>query len=86
MIARRAAYVDEYVEAGESAVLLEHRVLVLSPMATTILATIGEGEVDVATIAAVLEATFGAAPGGDSVAATRAALESLAEKGLVELG
>ncbi len=83
---RRRPYLDEYVEGGESAVLIDDQVFVLSPLATTILAVIGDGSVPVGEVADVLAETYGEPPDGtDLLAATTAAVESLAELGLVEM-
>ena len=78
-------YLDEYVEQGESAVLVDDQVYVLSPLATTVLAAIGDGQVEVADIAAVLGEVHGAPPGGDLVLATAEAVRTLAVQGLVEI-
>ena len=86
MKVRRRQFIDEYVEGGESAVLIGDQVFVLSELATTILAAIGDSTVDVDAVAAVLGSTFGAPPDGiDLVDATAAALESLAAQGLVQI-
>lgn len=86
MTVRRVPCVDEYVEGGESAVLSDDQVFVLSPLATTILAVIGEDAVDVTDIAVVLGESFGEPPDGTGlVVATTAAIRSLAEIGLVEM-
>jgi len=83
---RRVAWLDEYVESGESAVLVADRVFVLSELATVILEAIGSGTVEVEEVAAVLEDGFGAPPDGtDLVDATAAALSELAAQGLVEM-
>lgn len=86
MIVRRRPYLDEYVEGGESAVLIDDQVFVLSPLATTILAVIGDRSASVTEVADVLLDAYGEPPdGSDLVAATTSALESLAESGLVEM-
>ena len=83
---RRRPYLDEYVEGGESAVLIDDQVFVLSPLATTILAVIGDRDVPVGEVAEVLAETYGEPPDGtDLLAATTSAVESLAESGLVEM-
>jgi hypothetical protein len=84
MKVRRVPWLDEYVEGGESAVLIEDQVFVLSPLATTLLAAIGDSVVDVAEVAGVLGDTFGAPPdGADLVDATEVAVRELAARGLV---
>lgn len=86
MKVRRVPFLDEYVEGGESAVLVGDRVFVLSELATTILAEVGDGVVDALDLADVLLATYGAPPDGTDIArATEAALQILAEQGLVVL-
>jgi len=86
MRVRRVPFFDEYVEGGESAVLVGDRVFVLSELATTILAAIGDETVSVDGVAAVLEEAFGAPPDGtDLSAATAAAGRELAAQGLLEI-
>ncbi len=85
MKVRRAAFLDEYVEGGESAVLVEDQVFVLSELATTILAAVGDGTVDLEEVAAVLGQVFGSPPDGvDLVEATTVAVQELAARGLLE--
>ena len=85
MRVRRVPFLDEYAEGGESAVLIGDRVLVLSELATTILAAIGEEAVSVDVVAAVREEAFGAPPDGtDLSAATAAAVHELVTQGLLE--
>jgi hypothetical protein len=82
----RVPWLDEYVEGGESAVLVDDRVFVLSELATVILEAVGSGTVEVEHVAAVLGERFGAPPDGmDLLDATAAALRELAEQGLVEM-
>ena len=86
MRVRRVPFLDEYAEGGESAVLVGDRVFVLSELATTILAAIGDEAVPVAVVAAVLEEAFGAPPDGtDLSAATAAAVQELVAQGLLEI-
>lgn len=86
MRVRRVLFLDEYAEGGESAVLVGDRVFVLSELATTILAAIGDEAVSVDGVAAVLEEAFGAPPGGIELsAATAAAVHELVVQGLVEI-
>lgn len=84
MKVRRVPWLDEYVEDGESAVLVEDQVFVLSPLATSLLAAIGGSVRDVAEVAGVLGDAFGAPPDGTAlVDATEAAVRELAAQGLV---
>lgn len=86
MRVRRVPFLDEYAEGGESAVLVGDRVFVLSELATTILAAIGDEAVPVDVVAAVLEEAFGAPPDGtDLSAATAAAVQELVTQGLLEI-
>lgn len=86
MNVRRRPFDDEYVEDGESAVLLDDQVFVLSPIATTILGFVGSSTVSVAEVAEVLRETYGDPPDGSHLlATTTAAVEALAELGLLEL-
>lgn len=82
---RRRPFEDEYVEDGESAVLLDDQVFVLSPIATTILGFVGSSTVSVTEVADVLRETYGDPPDGSHLlATTTAAVEALAELGLLE--
>lgn len=84
MRVRRVPFLDEYAEGGESAVLVGDRVFVLSELATTILAAIGDETVSIDVVAAVLEEAFGAPPDGtDLSAATAAAVQELVAQGLL---
>lgn len=86
MRVRRVPFLDDYAEGGESAVLVGDRVFVLSELATTILAAIGDEAVPVEVVAPVLEEAFGAPPDGtDLSAATAAAVQELVTQGLLEL-
>lgn len=86
MRVRRVPFLDEYAEGGESAVLVGDRVFVLSELATTILAAIGDETLSVDVVAAVLEEAFGAPPDGtDLSAATAAAVQELVTQGLLEI-
>lgn len=86
MRVRRVPFLDEYAEGGESAVLVGDRVLVLSELATTILAAIGDETVSIDVVAAVLEEAFGAPPDGtDLPGATAAAVRELVAQGLLEI-
>ena len=83
---RRLPVQDEVVEGGESVVLVDGRVLVLSPVATTILALVGEDCVSLPRIVEGLVTAFGD-PGGNVgiVAMTESALRDLRCEGLVNL-
>lgn len=86
MRVRRIPFLDEYAEGGESAVLVGDRVFVLSELATTILAAIGDETVSVDVVAAALEEAFGAPPDGtDLSSATAAAVQELVAQGLLEI-
>jgi hypothetical protein len=83
---RRVPWLDEYVEGGESAVLVDNQVFVLSQLATTILEVIGDSVVAVSEVADVLGETFGAPPDGtDLLDATLGAVRELVLQGLVEM-
>ena len=86
MRARRLSVLDEYVEDGEAAVLVQDRVVVLSQLATFALALVSEGWTEVEDVARGLVDAFGTPPGDDTgLESTRAALETLASQELVEL-
>jgi len=86
MRVRRVPFLDEYAEGGESAVLIGDRVFVLSEIATTILAAVGDESVSVDAVAAVLGEAFEAPPDGtDLLAATTSAMHELAAQGLLEI-
>jgi hypothetical protein len=77
---RRGPILDEYAEDGEAAVLVGVDVIVLSPLATTLLGLVGADWSDGSAVAAGLVAAFGSPPDGSSAEAmTVAALRSLAE-------
>jgi hypothetical protein len=82
---RRVPLVDEYVEDGESAVLVGDRVLVLSPLATTVLSLLGEEWTEVSWVAERLAMDFGAPVRDDTERATIRALWHLSEQGLLVL-
>ena len=87
MRVRRLEVVDEYVDpSGESAVLVEGNVVVVSELATHLLRLVGDGWASAPDIAAGLVATFGDPPEGtDAVAMTTDALVALQEQGIVEI-
>lgn len=86
MKVRRRPFHDEYAENGESAVLIDNRILVLAPLATVLLSTLDDQSwVDLSQIAAELTRTFGRPPSGaDALEATTHAVRALAAEGLVE--
>lgn len=86
MSVRRTAWVDWYVADDESAVLLGDTVVVLSALATVLIDAIGEGDAEVEELASVLQDTFGAPDGVDVVEATRAAVDTLVESGVLVSG
>ena len=77
---------DEVVDGGESAVFVDGRVLVLSPVATEILSIVGEECVPFSRIVDGLVTAFGEPSGNVGIAeATEAALHHLRSEGLVNL-
>lgn len=86
MRARRGNITDEYVEDGQAAVLVGTDVIVLSPLATALLALLDDDWADVRDVTAGLVRSFGTPPEGvPPEDATVAALRALAVHGLVEL-
>lgn len=87
MVVTRVPVVDEVVEDGESVVLLPSgRVVVLSALATALLAELGAGPLPVEALAERLVAAFGSPPDDhDGVRTTEAAVVALGEEGLVEV-
>jgi hypothetical protein len=84
--ARRLPLVDEYVEEGEAAVFVDGNVVVLSPLATSLLGMLDGGWSGVERLAAGLVAEFGPAPDDpEAIDATAQALEALARMSVVEL-
>jgi hypothetical protein len=83
--ARRLPVQDEVLENDQSVVMARDMVLLLSPLATRILALAGDGA-DVPDIASRLEKEFGP-PGDDrqTLAFTLGALRELAGQHLVEV-
>ena len=85
MRARRLPFHDEYVDAGESAVFIDDRVVVLSALGTSILAALGTGWTDLHDVAEALREEHGDPPTrAGAHEATRQALMTLSEQGLVE--
>ena len=85
MKVRRRPILDEYVERGESAVLLTTHVVTLSPVATEICQFVGTRCLDVDTVAHHLVDVFGLPEDASPLAITTAMLEDLAASGVVEL-
>lgn len=82
---RRVPVVDEYVEDGRSAVLLDGRALTLSELPTLVLALLGDGWTELAALVPRVEELVGSPEGGTVTEALTALLTDLAEHGLVEL-
>lgn len=80
---RRTSVLDEYVEAGESVVFVDGRLVVLSALATSVLAYVGGEGATQADVAAAMTAEHGEPPGGDSAGAVGALLDELQLLGLV---
>ena len=86
MKVRRLPVVDRVVREGESVVLLGREVIRLSALATHLLDRCADWT-DLDDLTAALLAEFGDTPPGvDPLAATEAAVSTLAEQGLVERG
>jgi hypothetical protein len=86
MRVRRRPFVDEYVEDGEAAVLIDDRIVVLSPLATAIVTAVGGDWVEVQDLVTDLGRVFGPPPGGTTVVdATEGAVRELADEGVVEI-
>jgi hypothetical protein len=78
--------VDRVDRDGEAAVLVDRRVVRLSPLAVTLVDACTEWA-DERDLAEALVARFGPPPEGTSpLESTRAALRELAAQGLVDLG
>ena len=82
---RRGEVKDWYVEHGESAVLIEGHVLVLSPLATHVLEVLGSAWASTDVVVERLVEHFGEPASGDADALARAAIETLVEWGVVVL-
>lgn len=86
MRARRGEIIDEYVENGEAAVLVGTDVIVLSPLATALLALVGDHWTDLGDVAAGLVRSFGEPPDGVAAdVATADALHALAAHDLIRI-
>ncbi len=86
MRVRRLPCLDEYVDGDESAVMVGDQVIVLSALATALLALIGEGETETAALAQQLTERYGPPPDDlDRQKVTEAVLGDLERNGLVQL-
>ena len=85
MKVRRLPFVDEYVEDGEAAVMIESHVVVLSAMATEICLFLAAGTHDVGELASHLVDCFGEPPELAAETMTLRMLDELAAQKLVEL-
>ena len=82
---RRTPYFDEYVDPDGVAVLVEGKVVVVSPLAGELLRGLSDSWSPDQVVADRLEAMYGAPPGGDTLGQTRAAVRELAAQGLLEV-
>lgn len=82
---RRLVVVDEYVEDGRSAVLLDGRALTLSELPTLVLGLVGDGWRDLDELARDVEEHAGAPEGATVREALEGLLVDLSEHGLVEV-
>ena len=85
MRVRRLAFVDEYVEDGQAAVMIETHVVVLSAMATEIWLFLAAECRDVRDVASHLVDCFGEPPQLDAETMTIRLLDELATQNLVQL-
>ena len=85
MRVRRLPFIDEYVEDGEAAVMIESHVVVLSAMATEICLFLGAESPYVREVASHLVDCFGEPPVLDAETMTLRLLDELAAQKLVEL-
>lgn len=85
MRARRLPVADEIHEGGESVVLLDGNVLLLSALATSLLRGVGDGA-ELSEVADALGVEFGLPPDGVSpLDLTVVKARELVEQGLLEL-
>lgn len=82
---RRLPVIDEYLEDGRSAVLLEGRALTLSELPTLVLGLLGEAWRDLDEVAERIEELVGAPEDGTVAEALDRLLDDLASHGLVEV-
>jgi hypothetical protein len=84
MRARRLEIIDQVVDGDESAVLVGHTVVRLSPLATAILAEL-TGWTESSALTRAMTEIFGPPPEGtDALGAIEAALLDMADQELVE--
>jgi hypothetical protein len=87
MRARSRSVQDRVDRDDEAVVLVDRRVVRLSPLAVALVDACGAGWAEDADLAEALVSRFGMPPGGGSpLEATRAALRDLADEGVVDLG
>lgn len=84
MNVRRLPVLDEYVEDGRSAVLLEGRVFALSEIGTSVLALLDESWTPVPQLESDLEQAIGAPEEGSLSEALAPFLDELVSHGLIE--
>lgn len=82
---RRLPVLDEYVEDGVSAVMVDDQVLALSELATLVLALLGDGELTRGELEAQLVAEVGEPAEGTVAAALDPILTVLADRSLIAL-
>ena len=83
---RRLPVLDEYVEDGHSAVLLQGQVLALSAIATAVLALLSEEWSSTVELLERVEVEIGAPEDGETAGALDAVLNELVGHALVERG
>lgn len=81
---RRTPVTDEYVEGGESVVFVAGRLVVLSALATSVLAHLGREPLTADRVGALLAEEFGPPPGETPTMAAATLLDRLAAEGLAE--
>lgn len=84
MKVRRLPVIDEYVEDGRSAVLVEGQVFALSEVGTSVLALLGEEWTEVPHLEAALEEAVGVPEEGTLSAALAPFLDELVSHRLIE--
>lgn len=84
MKVRRLPVIDEYVEDGRSAVLVQGRVFALSEVGTSVLALLDESWTPVSQLESDLEQAIGSPEEGSLSEALEPFLDELASHGLIE--
>lgn len=84
MKVRRLPVIDEYVEDGRSAVLVQGKVFALSEIGTSVLALLGEEWITLEQLESGLEETIGAPEEGSLSEALAPFLDELASHQLIE--